>query len=277
MGNPIKLAGGRMQAGLIPAFVVGILTALSAPAAADIVYDSNITTLGTGFGSVPRMLTVDQTGSDKVNPQGTESACDGNSGGSLVIGQCSGQDALISGNGYIVPNSADSVGGGKDALVTLSSIGITNADQIVIIYNPSQEGGATQQWTDIIDITLKFYGSNNQLLTSADGGCGNSCTLTASDSLYFPDAGTNLGNGGTGFALVLDATQAGLVNAACGANLINCITMALEVTIKNANDGPESFYLYTANLSPEPLTWTLFAAGLLGAFGLRRKAIRLRA
>jgi len=273
MGNPIKLAARHIQGGLIPAFVLGILTALSAPASADIVYDVNITTLGTGFGSVPRMLTVDQSGSS-INPQGYESACDGNSGGNLSIGQCLGTDAAIGGNGYTVPNSGDSVSGGKDSLVTLSSVGITDASQIVIIYNPSQEGGATQQWTDIIDITLKFYGSNNQVLTSADGGCGDTCSFSISDSLYFPDACTNLGNGGTGFALVLDATQAAAVNAACGVNLVNCITMALETTIANANDGPESFYLYTTNLVPEPLTLSLMTIGLLGMVSIRRRVKR---
>jgi hypothetical protein len=254
--------------GLIPVFVAGMLTALSAPAAADIVFDSSIVQLGTGFGAVPRMLTVQQTGSS-INPAGFESACDGNSGGSLLIGQCLGTDAAYKGNGYIVPNSGDSVSGHKDALVTLSSEGLTNANQIVIIYNPSQEGASP--WTDIVDLTLKFYGSNNQVIFSVDGGCGNNCAYDNTDSLYFGDTGVNLGNGGTGFALVLDADQAAKVNMACGLNLVNCITMALETTIANANDGPDSFFLFTPATVPEPLTITLFAAGLLGVAGMRRK------
>jgi hypothetical protein len=219
------------------------------------------------------MLTVEQTGSSTA-PLVTESACDGNSGGSLAIGQCSGVDASFQPNGWIVPNSDDSVTGHKDALVTLSDAAtngqaITDASQIFLVYNPSQEG--TSPWTNIQDITLKFYDSNNAFLGSVDGGCGDSCTDSNLDPLYFADAGTNLGNGGTGFTLKLDAAQITFVNNLCGPNMIYCVTMALETTIRNANDGPESFYLYTPATIPEPLTLTLFSAGLLGAFGLRRK------
>lgn len=279
MSRRAKSAGGPLQWGLVPVFVAGMLFVFSAPASADFIYDQNITTLGTGFGAVPRLLTVEQTGSDKTNPIGQESACDGNAGGSLLIGQCLGTDATnysatVHGNGWTVPNSEDSVTGEKDALATLSDAAtngqaITNADQIFIVYNPSQEG--TSPWTNIQDITLKFYDSNNQFLGSVDGGCGTSCTDSNLDPLYFADAGTNLGNGGTGFTLKLDAAQITFVNNLCGPNMIYCVTMALETTIRNANDGPESFYLYTPATIPEPLTLTLFSAGLLGAFGLRRK------
>lgn len=276
MGIHAKSAGGRIRWGVIPIFVAGMLSALSAPASADFVYDSNITTLGTGFGAVPRMLTVEQSGSS-INPQGMESACDGNSGGSLSIGQCSHLDGSFQPNGWIVPNSGDSVTGQKDALVTLSDAAtngqaITNANQIFIVYNPSQEG--TSPWTDIVDITLKFYDSNNTFLGSVDGGCGSNCVYSNLDPLYFADAGTNLGNGGTGFTLKLDAAQVAFVNTMCGLNMVNCLTMALEVTIANANDGPDSFYLYTPATIPEPLTLSLFCAGLLGALGLRRKLKR---
>src|SRR5215469_728338 len=104
--NTIKLA-------LLASVFAG---AFSMPASAAIIYDSTITRLGTGFGSVPRMLTVEVTGSDKTtNPANNiESACDGNTGGALAIGQCSG---ILGSNGYAVANSADSVSGGKDALV----------------------------------------------------------------------------------------------------------------------------------------------------------------
>ena len=272
MSAGLASAAKTVSKRLIPLCATGFLFALSAPASADIVYDSTITQLGTGFGAVPRMLTVEQTGSDKINAAGMESACDGNSGGSLSIGQCSGVDASFKPNGWIVPNSADSVSGHKDALVTLSSASITNANQIVIIYNPSQEG--TSPWTDIVDITLKFYDSSNNYLFSVDGGCGDKCNYNSTDSLYFANTGTNLGNGGTGFALDLDPAETNYVNNHCGPSMVNCITMALEVTIANANDGPDSFFLYTPSTIPEPLTLSLFCAGLLGAVGMRRKAIK---
>lgn len=253
------------------------------PAAADIIIDSSLDASGQGFGSVQRLLTVEQTGSDKINPTGTEMACDANVGGTLSTNSCLGTDASAPNNGYFTPNSADAVNGPvKNSLGNLS--GFTDANQIVIVYNPSQTG--SNPATDIQDITLKFYDASNNLVIAVDGGCGSSCTNTSADSLYFGDTGVNLGNGGTGFALILDATQTALVDAACGAQLLGCTTLAVETTILGANDGPDSYSL--ANINdlcdpnipgdcptpqnvPEPLTLSLFGAGLAGAVGLLRR------
>ena len=269
---------------LIGTFAAVLLALGASPAAADIIIDTSIDASGQGFGAVQRLLTVEQTGSDKTNPKGTEMACDANVGGSLSTNGCLGADASSPNNGYFTPNSADAVNGPKNSLADLS--GFTNADQIVIVYNPSQEGNKGGTATDIQDLTLKFYDSNNNLVIAVDGGCGDSCTNSAADPLYFADTGVNLGNGGTGFALVLDATQAALVNAACGAQLLGCTTLAAETTILLANDGPDSFTL--ANINdlcdpnipgdcptpqnvPEPITLSLFGAGLAGAVGLFRR------
>lgn len=268
---------------LIGTFTAALLAFGASPAAADIIYDKNITALGQGFGAFPRLLTLERNGSDHTNPVGSESACDSNDGGSLNTNSCLGSDASFDGNGYTVPNSKDRVNGpNKNTLASLS--GFTNANQIVLIYNPSQEGSDAS--TDIQDITLKFYDSSNNLVISVDGGCGDSCTGTSSDSLFFGDTGINLGNGGTGFALVLDQAQSDAVNLACGANLLGCTTLAAEATILNANDGPDSFLL--VNISdvcdpnipgdcpgptnvPEPITLSLFGAGLAGVVGMFRR------
>lgn len=268
---------------LVGVIAVALLAFGASPAAADIILDTSLQASGQGFGAVQRLLTVEQTGSDKINPTGTEMACDANVGGSLSTNSCLGTDASAPNNSYFTPNSADRVNGPvKNSLGDLS--GFTDANQIVIVYNPSQTGDSPG--TNIKDITLKFYDASNNLVIAVDGGCGATCTNTSADPLFFGDTGVNLGNGGTGFALILDATQTALVDTACGANLLGCSTLAVETTILGANDGPDSYSL--ANIKdicdpnipgncpgpqnvPEPITLSLFGAGLAGAVGIFRR------
>lgn len=271
---------------LIGTFTAALLAFGASPAAADIIIDTSIDASGQGFGAVQRLLTVEQTGSDKTNPTGTEMACDGIVAGTFSTDACLGTDASAPNNGYFTPNSADAVNGPKNSLASLSTF--TNANQIVIIYNPSQEGNKGGTATDIKDLTLKFYDAAGNLVIAVDGGCGSTpnCLGTAADPLYFADTGVNLGNGGTGFALILDAAQTLAVNNACGASLLGCATLAAETTILLANDGPDSFTL--ANINdlcdpnipgdcpgptnvPEPITLSLFGAGLAGAVGMFRR------
>jgi len=263
-----------MKKAIIGTFAAALLAFGATPAAADIVFDKSLGISAQGFGAAPRLLTVQS--------DGTESGCISDSGGTLAkgSGSCIADASVTNGNGY-TNVGGDEHNGPTNSLGSLS--GFTDANHIVIIYNPSQTGNLPG--TDIQDLTLKFYDANDNLVISVDGGCGTApnCLGTAADPLFFASAGFNLGNGGTGYALVLDATQQGLVNTACGPSLSLCTTLAAEATILNANDGPDSFRLVnisevctigvdcpvTQNV-PEPLTLSLFGAGLVGAAAARR-------
>ena len=91
----------------------------------------------------------------------------------------------------------------------------------------------------------------------------------------------NPGNGGAGFALVLDAAQAAAVNAAFGGNISSAI-LSVEATITGSNDGPDTFAL--VNLAappppppppiteaPEPASLALLGGALLDFGVLRRR------
>src|SRR5439155_27333469 len=98
--------------------------------------------------------------------------------------------------------------------------------QTLIVYNPSETGA--NPGTTITDVTLKFYSSTGTLVASVDNAA----------PLVFPDTGTNLGNGGVGFALDLTAAEAATINALCGVNLAGCTTVAREATITGSDVGP---------------------------------------
>jgi hypothetical protein len=238
--------------------VTALILGAASPASASLIYDETIVVTAQGFGAAPRILTVQTTG--------TESGCGANVGGSLVTGAsaCQG-DATIAPNGVVNTGGDEATGGdNKFSIVDLGDVGVSSADQIALIYNPSQTG--SDPTTNITDVTLKFYDSNNTLVASVD----NAETLTFGV--------VNPGNGGAGFTLVLDDTQAAQIDALLG-DLSN-YTVALEATITNSNDGPDSFRLTSIEGAttpvPEPGTIALFGSGLLAAGLVGRRQRRTR-
>ena len=148
-------------------------------------------------------------------------------------------------------------GNQKYGIPTIGSLGITDASQIGVLFNATEPMG---NGVSVLDVTLKFYGSDGSFLGAIDG------QQTFADS--------NPGNGVAGFTFVVDQAQQAFVNGLLAYGPTT--TMALEASIGNFSGGPESFLVYNlaaVNAVPEPETYALLLAGLgaLGFVARRRK------
>jgi len=208
----------------IVAAAVGTALAVAAtPASAALIYDSSILVSGQGFGSNPRLLTI--------QGRGTESGCVGVGGsGSTLIGGAGAciADALVH-DGNLVTNTGGSEvnplsDNQKFGIPTIAELGWKTASDIGLVFNATEPGGNS---INIQDVTLKFY-NGTTLLGAIDG------------SQTF--ANTNPGNGVAGFTFVVDqAEQAFLNNLVFSQQDFGKYRIAMESTMSDAAGGPESW------------------------------------
>jgi len=243
----------KMMAALVGCIV-------SATASASLVFTSTIQLSAQGFGTAPRNLTIQETG---PNRDGTESGCVGvGAGGSITFNTCV-SDLLVFDRNGITNQSFDLVTPLADnqKFGITSSLGITNANQIGILFNATEPG---QDSVNVTDLTLKFFSATGMFLGAIDG------------SQNFPSSFA--GNGSAGFVFTVSLDEQAFVNgllATPGGTLL-----ALESTITDAAAGPESFLLINlarpggpGTAIPEPAGIALFGIALLGGLAASRKRL----
>jgi len=231
---------------------------------ADMMFFGTIDKHGTGFGVVAPIMTMQSTGEGGAGV--AEQGCSGWNGSAVIIGASACAPAVVS-DDETQPayTGADSKGPAhfphNDAPL-LSSVGITNAEQIAIIFNPDQSGKDHPIAVDDLTLTLWDDKTGALLWNSGDITNGNA---NNGDSDFF--AHTDSGVGKSGIVYVLDSTQAGALDA-MGFDFTKT-RIGLSAFATGATGGPDSFSV-AERVVPEPNSIMLLGLTLLG-FGLWSK------
>lgn len=226
---------------------VAVLAAATHPALADLILLGPEVVGGSGFGALPRALTIQSHGPSQTTEQGC-----------IAPGLIEGSTACAPVDGLIGGDEAPPLGFPKQAAPTLSSLGITDATQIGILFDAIQPQKTNNNVVTINDLTLKLY---------------NGATLVFTASGTFPNLATNPGNGNTDYLFVLDATEAAAFNTALAGNFTDSIALDSQISFPNQSSGPDSYVLVNRNVSivPEPVSISWVCGGLIGIVLLRRR------
>lgn len=206
---------------------------------------------GQGLGSVQTVLTIQSPGSSS-----TETGCVASGiGGALVIGA-----AACPGGG---PFGGGAFAGGNEQAInntfSASALGLTDFNNLRIIFNPSEPPSASSISLDNLALTLwnpatglildAKYIAAPVLFTSSDPGAGNA-----------------------GFGFKLDAAQAAVENGILAA--FPNLRIGLAANASLATGGSETFSIGAAANVPEPSLFGLVAIGLAGFAVLRIRFAR---
>ena len=200
-----------------------------------------VSTSGNGFGGNGRSLTID---SNKM----IESGC-------IAPGLTAGPSACYS-SANVGGDEANPIAFPKQAAPTLSSLGITQASQVGILFDAVQPQHSGNSSVDVNNLTLKLYDSSNTVIFSASG------------SWVLP---TTSGNGSGDYLFVLDPSEWNAFNTAVNGNTNDVLALESTLSFNNKSGGPDSYTLTNLAPTPEPGSLALMATGLFGIGILIRK------
>ncbi|GAC1414915.1 MAG: hypothetical protein NVSMB62_01510 [Acidobacteriaceae bacterium] len=226
-------------------FVLGLMS--SAAWADSIVLFGPFDVSGNGFGNNPRALTIQSHGPKQT----TESGC-------IAPGLIGGSSACAPGDGVTGGDESSPLKFPKQAAPTLSSLGITNGNQIGILFDAVQPQNGNSKVT-LDDLTLKLYNGSG-LVYQVSGSVSN---LT-----------TNPGNGNSEYLFTLDSSAVKSFNGFLTGNFgLDQIALDASISFAKQSSGAESFTLVNLDPVPEPSSLLLLGSGITALAGVVRRRI----
>jgi hypothetical protein len=225
---------------------IALATVASSPALADLIFQGEFVVGGSGFGALPRALTIQSHGP----ATNTESGCVAPGltvgAGACTVGPSTGGDEAPP---LMFP---------KQAAPTLSSLGINNASQIGILFDAVQPQNANNITVTINDLTLKLYDAAGTTLLGTAVLSPEPLTLA-----------TNPGNGMTDYLFTLNAVEAAAFNTLIAGNFADIIALNSTISFPNQSAGPDSYALIDTGTTPltpapEPVSLALLGSALAG-------------
>ena len=266
---------------------VALLAIPVGTARADLVLSTLTLQQGQGFGSTTTILTL--SNGNAGNEQGCFAF--GGTAGAYTGGESNFSGTTVNQGNLCTEAGANDLdnplGPPKNQIVTLGSLGITNASQVGLVLNLNQVNNTGMT---VNDMNLSFYTAGGDVIFNATLP-DNWCTIASLCSGLNTFLQSVPGQGGNGYVFVLNAAQqAGLAAAIAASNTsfanilvgsganFGC-TATAGADCKVATTGAESIQLAqitgsTSTATPEPSTTVLMATGLIGLVGVVRRRRR---